>query len=178
MRLSSAGLPLPGVEVSIRDDVGNELPAGAVGEIFVRGEQVSGEYLEKGSLLDEHGWFPTKDGGYIDEGGYLFVQGRNDDIIIRGGENIAPAEVEDVILRHPDVADAVAFGVPDEEWGARLVLAAVLVPGAEATESELSAWIREQSRASRTPDQIVFRDKLPYTDTGKILRREVQASVT
>ena len=82
---------MPGVEVSIRDDQGNEVATGEVGEIFVRGEQVSGEYLEQGSQLDAEGWFPTRDGGYVDEGGYLFVQGRNDDVIIRGGENMSPA---------------------------------------------------------------------------------------
>ena len=89
-RLSSAGKPLPTLEVSIRDDNGVEVAEGQSGEIWVRGEQVSGEYLGQGKKLTDDGWFPTNDGGSIDQGGYLFVEGRIDDIIIRGGENISP----------------------------------------------------------------------------------------
>ncbi len=168
-RLKSAGRPLPGVEVSIRDDDFNELPTGEVGEIFVRGEQVSGEYLEKGSLLDSDGWFPTRDGGYLDEGGYLFVQGRNDDVIIRGGENMSPGEIEDVLLTDERVKDAAAIGVPDTEWGEKVV-AAVVTHG-ECSESELQDLVRARLRSSRVPAHVVFVDELPYNDTGKLLRR-------
>jgi fatty-acyl-CoA synthase len=168
-RLKSAGRPLPGVEVSIRDDDFNELPVGGVGEIFVRGEQVSGEYLEKGSLLDHDGWFPTRDGGYIDEGGYLFVQGRNDDVIIRGGENMSPGEIEDALLTDTRVRDAAAIGVSDTEWGEKVV--AVVVCDGECTESELQELVRSRLRSSRVPAHVVFVDELPYNDTGKLLRR-------
>ncbi|MGZ0220655.1 MAG: class I adenylate-forming enzyme family protein, partial [Acidimicrobiales bacterium] len=113
-RLASVGKVLPGVEISIRDDDGNELATGEVGEIFVSGEQVSGEYLEKGSLLVD-GWFPTRDGGFIDADGYVFVQGRNDDVIIRGGENMSPGEIEDVVLSLDGVRDVAAIGVPCAE---------------------------------------------------------------
>ncbi|GJM39428.1 MAG: AMP-dependent ligase [Acidimicrobiales bacterium] len=168
-RLKSAGRPLPGVEVSVRDDAFNELPAGEVGEIFVRGEQVSGEYLEKGSLLVHDGWFPTRDGGFIDEGGYLFIQGRNDDVIIRGGENMSPGEIEDVLLTDERVKEAAAVGVPDTEWGEKVV--AVVVRSAECAESELQELVRSRLRSSRVPSHIVFVDELPYNDTGKLLRR-------
>jgi acyl-CoA synthetase (AMP-forming)/AMP-acid ligase II len=168
-RLKSAGRPLPGVDVSIRDDDFNEVAPGEVGEIFVRGEQVSGEYLEKGSLLNNDGWFPTRDGGFIDEGGYLFVQGRNDDVIIRGGENLSPGEIEDVLLTDERVKEAAAIGVPDTEWGEKVV--AVIVPAAECPGSELQDLVRSRLRSSRVPAHVEFVDELPYNDTGKLLRR-------
>jgi len=168
-RLKSAGRPLPGVEVSIRDDDFNEVGVGEVGEIFVRGEQVSGEYLEKGSLLDHEGWFPTRDGGFIDEGGYLFVQGRNDDVIIRGGENMSPGEIEDVLLTDERVKDAAAIGVPDREWGEQIV--AVIVAPTPCPATELQDLVGARLRSSRVPAHVVFVDELPYNDTGKLLRR-------
>jgi acyl-CoA synthetase (AMP-forming)/AMP-acid ligase II len=135
----------------------------------VRGEQVSGEYLEKGSLLDHDGWFPTRDGGYMDDGGYLFVQGRNDDVIIRGGENMSPGEIEDVLLTDDRVKEAAAIGVPDTEWGEKVV--AVVVPHAVCSEAELQELVRSRLRSSRVPAHVVFVDDLPYNDTGKLLRR-------
>jgi acyl-CoA synthetase (AMP-forming)/AMP-acid ligase II len=169
-RLASTGRPLPGVELSIRDDAGNEVPGDEVGEIFVRGEQVSGEYLEKGSLLDDEGWFRTRDSGFIDDGGYLFVLGRNDDVIIRGGENMSPGEIEDVLLTHDGVKEAAAIGVPDTEWGER-VLAVVVLGNTGCTEAELQTLVRDRLRSSRVPAHVVFVDELPYNDTGKLLRR-------
>ena len=100
-RLGSVGRPVPGIEMQIRDEDGNVLPAGETGELFVRGEQVSGRYTGIGSVLDENGWFPTKDIAMLDDEGYLFIGGRSDDTIIRGGENIAPAELEEVLVEHP-----------------------------------------------------------------------------
>ncbi|MCW2517391.1 MAG: AMP-dependent synthetase and ligase, partial [Mycobacterium sp.] len=112
-RLGSVGQPVPGIEVQIRDDDGNVLGPGEAGELFVRGEQVSGKYTGIGSVLDEQGWFPTKDIATLDEAGYLFITGRSDDTIIRGGENIAPAELEDVLVEHPHVHEVAVVGVPD-----------------------------------------------------------------
>ncbi len=169
-RLASTGRPLPGVEVTVRDDEGNDLAAGEVGEIFVRGAQVSGEYLEKGSLLDGGGWFPTRDGGYFDEAGYLFVQGRNDDVIIRGGENMSPGEIEDVLVLHPAVKEAAAIGVPDREWGEKVV--AVIVPRGEPPRTEeIQQHVRDRLRSSRVPEHVVIVDELPWNETGKLLRR-------
>jgi acyl-CoA synthetase (AMP-forming)/AMP-acid ligase II len=166
-RLASVGRLVPGIEVDVRD-----------GEIWVRGEQVSGEYLGRGGSLDGDGWFPTRDRGWVDDDGYLFVEGRADDTIIRGGENIAPAEVEDVLLSHPAVLDVAVVGLPDEQWGQRLAAAVVLRPGADADEAELRELVRGRLRSSRTPDLVAFRDALPRTDTGKLLRRAVLADLT
>jgi acyl-CoA synthetase (AMP-forming)/AMP-acid ligase II len=112
----------------------------------------------------------------VDDDGYLFIEGRADDTIIRGGENIAPAEIEDVLLEHPGVAEAAVVGVPDPEWGQRLV--AVLVARGEPSDpAELKEWVRARLRSSKTPDAIVFRDELPKTETGKLLRRVLTAEL-
>jgi acyl-CoA synthetase (AMP-forming)/AMP-acid ligase II len=173
-RLASVGRALPGIEVEIRDEAGIVLPVGTVGLMFVRGEQVAGEYAGS-SVLDEEGWFPTRDRGHIDAEGFLFIEGRADDTIIRGGENIAPAEIEDEIQSHPDVTDVAVVGVPDEEWGQRLLAVVVRRPDATVDADELKTFVRERLRSSKTPDEVRFRDELPRTDTGKLLRRELVA---
>lgn len=172
-RLGSAGQVLPTIEVEVRDDDGKPLPRGESGIVYLRGEQISGEYAT-GSLLDADGWFCTRDKGWVDADGYLFIEGRADDTIIRGGENIAPAEIEDVLLTHPAVAEACVVGVPDDEWGQRIAAAVVLRADGVASEDELKTLVRTQLRGSKTPETIVFRDQLPHTDTGKLLRRIVQ----
>ncbi|MGW0593751.1 class I adenylate-forming enzyme family protein [Streptosporangium sp. NPDC002607] len=172
-RLGSAGRPLPGIAVEIRDDQGGICPTGVPGEIWVRGAQVAGEYLESGTTLDRDGWFATRDHGHVDEDGYLFVGGRSDDTIIRGGENIAPAEVEDVILDHPAVAEVAVAGVDDNEWGHRIVAFVVVRSGHSVDGEDIRAWVRARLRSSRTPDDVVFLGELPQTATGKILRREL-----
>jgi acyl-CoA synthetase (AMP-forming)/AMP-acid ligase II len=171
-RLGSAGLPLPGVEIDVRDESGRTCPPGVVGEIHVRGEQVAGEYL--GVEGAGQGWFATRDLGHRDDGGYLFVEGRADDTIIRGGENIAPAEVEEVVLAHAAVADCAVVGLDDEEWGQRIAAAVVLAPGSEVSTDELQAFARQRLRGSKTPDLVAVIEDLPYTDTGKLLRRTVR----
>jgi long-chain acyl-CoA synthetase len=170
-RLSSVGQPLPTLEVSIRDEEGQPVGADVSGEIWVRGEQVSGEYLGRDSRVTPEGWFPTNDGGSVDEGGYLYVEGRIDDIIIRGGENISPGEIEDVLLTHDTVRDAAAIGIPDTQWGE--IIAAVLVPTEdhEISVEDIQEFVKERLRSSRTPDHIVVIDELPYNETGKLLRR-------
>ncbi|TDC56799.1 long-chain fatty acid--CoA ligase [Actinomadura sp. KC345] len=171
-RLESVGRALPGVEFQVRDDDGTPLPVGETGLVFVRGEQISGEYGGR-SALDEEGWFPTRDRGRLDADDYLFIEGRADDTIIRGGENIAPAEIEDVLLTHPDITEAVVVGPPDPEWGQRIV--AVVVGSGDP--AEVRRWVRDRLRSSKTPDAIVFRGELPKTDTGKILRRTLLADL-
>jgi acyl-CoA synthetase (AMP-forming)/AMP-acid ligase II len=168
-RLGSVGRALPGVEFQIRGESGEPAGAGESGLVYVRGEQISGEYGEHSahSNLDSGGWFATRDRGRMDSDGYLFIEGRSDDTIIRGGENIAPAEIEDVLLEHPGIAEAAVVGVPDPEWGQRLV--AVVVGNADT--EEIRQWVRDRLRSSKTPDTVVFRAELPRTDTGKILRR-------
>ncbi len=170
-RLASAGKPLPTLEVSIRDENGNEVEAGVSGEIWVRGEQVSGEYLGHGKRLTADGWFPTNDGGALDLDGYLFVEGRIDDIIIRGGENISPGEIEDTLLQHPNIRDAAAVGMPDTQWG-EIIVALVIPSDTEAfSEDEIKKFVKEHLRSSRTPDKVIALDELPYNETGKLLRR-------
>ncbi|MGW0684030.1 class I adenylate-forming enzyme family protein [Streptomyces sp. NPDC002754] len=175
-RLASVGRPLPGVEIELRTADGELCQLGGTGLVHVRGEQISGEYSGR-SVLDADGWFPTGDLGRIDVDGYLYVEGRADDTIIRGGENIAPAEIEDVLLEHPGVREAVVIGVPDEEWGQRIV--AVLVGNEEGVQpEELRLWVRNRLRTSKTPDTVVFRADLPRTGTGKLLRRTLIAELT
>ena len=176
-RLASVGRALPGVEIEVRDEDGKAVAPGAPGEIHVRGEQVSGEYQGRGTALGAEGWFPTRDGGFLDEEGYLFVTGRIDDVIVRGGENLSPGEIEDVLHQHPGVADCAVVGVPDAQWGEGV--AAVIVPraGALPTPEELREWVRARLRSSRVPERIEFRDALPYNETGKLLRRKVRAEL-
>jgi len=172
-RLGSVGQPVPGIELQIRDEDGTVLPPGESGELFVRGEQVSGRYTGIGSVLDENGWFGTKDIAMLDEDGYLFIGGRSDDTIIRGGENIAPAELEEVLIEHPQVRDVAVVGVEDPQWGQAIVAVVVPRTGVDPDPEELREYVRKSLRGSRTPDRVVFRDELPTTATGKVLRREI-----
>jgi acyl-CoA synthetase (AMP-forming)/AMP-acid ligase II len=172
-RLGSVGQPVPGVEVQIRDENGTVLGPGQTGELFVRGDQVSGRYTGIGSVLDADGWFPTRDIATLDEAGYLFIGGRSDDTIIRGGENIAPAELEDVLIEHPHVHDVAVVGVDDPQWGQAIVAVVVPAAGIDPDPEELREHVRKSLRGSRTPDRVVFRDELPTNATGKVLRREI-----
>ncbi len=173
-RLGSVGRALPTVELEVRDEAGQRLGAGAPGFVFVRGAQVAGEYRGSGSLLDREGWFATQDRGWMDEDGYLFLEGRADDVIVRGGENISPGEIEETLLAHAAVLDAVVVAVPSEQWGEAVAAAVVLRPGAAATAEALQAWVREHLRSSRVPERLVFRSELPYNEMGKVLRRVVR----
>ena len=173
-RLGSVGRPLPTVEIEIRDEAGKPVPPGERGEVYVRGDQVSGEYRER-SALDADGWFPTRDAGWIDAEGYLFLTGRADDVIVRGGENISPGEIEAVLMSHPVIADAAAVAVPSTEWGEAVGIAVVAKPNQPPpSEDELRTLIRSRLRSSRVPERIAILDALPYNEMGKLLRREVR----
>jgi long-chain acyl-CoA synthetase len=174
-RLGSVGRPLPSIELEVRDEHGHPAPQGVPGIVFVRGGQVAGSYREQGDLRDESGWFCTRDHGWLDEDGYLFLEGRADDVIVRGGENISPGEIEEVLLQHPAVKDAAVVGVPDEAWGEGVAAAVVL--GRAASTEELQAWVKARLRSSRVPQLIKVMDELPYNDTGKLLRRVVKADL-
>ncbi|MBN9112207.1 MAG: long-chain fatty acid--CoA ligase [Pseudonocardia sp.] len=176
-RLGSVGHVVAGVEVEVRDATGAAVAPGTPGRIWVRGDQVAAEYAGSSPAVDDRGFFDTRDQGRFDEAGYLFVDGRVDDTIIRGAENIAPAEIEDVLLRHPDVLDAVVVGVPDDEWGQRLEAVVVLAAGAGTSAEELRGYVRARLRGSKTPDRIVFWTELPRTVTGKLVRRDVVAGL-
>lgn len=177
-RLSSVGRILPGIDLEIRDPDDNPLDVGVAGRICVRGDQVSAEYAGFGRAVDEQGFFDTRDKGYVDEHGFLYIGGRVDDTIIRGAENIAPAEIEEVLYRHPAVLDVAVVGVPDEEWGQRIEAVVVLRPGVDVDVDELRAHVRNVLRGSKTPERIVYWDELPRTETGKLIRRNVLAKLT
>lgn len=173
-RLASVGRPLPSVEVEIRDPDGNALPAGERGEIHVRGEQVAGEYLGR-SLLTEDGWFPTNDAGFVDASGFLYLDGRLDDVIVRGAENLSPGEIEDTLRSHESVADAAVIGLPDPEWGERVAAVVVVHRGQpEVSADDLRSYVRERLRSTKTPEDIRFLPELPYNETGKLLRRALR----
>ncbi len=174
-RITSVGKPLPTIELESRDEQGAVLPAGEVGEIYVRGEQVSGEYRER-SALDSEGWFPTRDVGWLDNDGYLFLGGRADDVIVRGGENISPGEIEEVLATHAAIAESVAVGIPSVEWGEAVGVAITVRNGCQApVTEEVQQLIKERLRSSRVPEKVIVVDDLPYNEMGKLLRREIKA---
>jgi acyl-CoA synthetase (AMP-forming)/AMP-acid ligase II len=176
-RLGSVGRAIGTVEIEIRDEDGAVLPPGVPGHVHARGGQVAGEYLGLGSTLDADGWFPTRDRGFLDEDGFLFLEGRADDVIVRGGENISPGEVEDVLLQHPAILDAAVVAVPDEYWGEAIGAAIVIRPGQVVAPEEVQAWVRARLRSSRVPSVIRFRTELPYNDMGKLLRRVIRSEM-
>jgi acyl-CoA synthetase (AMP-forming)/AMP-acid ligase II len=176
-RLSSAGKVVPTIELEVRDADGAVVAPGMVGRIFVRGDQVSGEYAGSGPVVDERGFFDTRDEGLLDADGYLFIKGRADDTIIRGAENIAPAEIEAVLLEHAAVGDVAVIGVPDDEWGQRIEAVVVFHDDSSVSEDELRAHCRDRLRGSKTPDRVYVWDELPRTETGKLVRRHVVEKV-
>jgi acyl-CoA synthetase (AMP-forming)/AMP-acid ligase II len=129
-------------------------------------------------VLDADGWFPTRDNATFDADGYLFIRGRADDTIIRGGENIAPSEIEDVLVHHPEIAGVAVLGTPDEQWGERIVAIVVPVSGSDLSAETVREWARARLRGSRTPDDVVFTDELPHSATGKLLRNELREQLS
>jgi acyl-CoA synthetase (AMP-forming)/AMP-acid ligase II len=168
------GKALPSIEIEIRDERGKKLEHHEAGEIYVRGPQVSGEYLERNALIED-GWFPTRDAGYMDEHGYLYLSGRADDVIVRGGENISPAEIEDILFLNSGISDVAAVAIPSQQWGEAIALAVVLKPKADLTAESINALIRSKLRSSRVPEVIHFVEELPYNEAGKLLRRVIKS---
>lgn len=177
-RLCSVGKPLPSIEIEVRNDNGEVLTANQTGELYVRGPQVSGEYKER-RAIDDNGWFATRDVGYIDELGYLFLDARADDIIVRGGENISPGEIEDILLEDSDVKDVCVVAVPDDTWGEAVAAAIVTHTNLQGQDqnlhiNRLKELVRSRLRSSKIPSHIVVTNELPYNDMGKLLRRQVR----
>jgi acyl-CoA synthetase (AMP-forming)/AMP-acid ligase II len=172
-RLRSVGRVLEDVEVEIRDEDGEPLATGEVGRVCLRTARVMEGYEGGEARADD--WFESGDLGWLDDGGYLFLTGRAGDMIIRGGENIAPQEVEDVLLAHPAVSEAAVVGKDDEEWGQRVVAAVVLAERAAATEEELIDHCRPLLAGFKRPEEVAFVASLPHTSTGKLMRRKVLA---
>ena len=171
----TAGRPAAGTEVRILDDARRALPVGEVGQIFVRSGTLFDGYTGDAAGKEFHdGFMASGDLGYLDDAGRLFVVGRDDEMIVSGGENVYPIEVERTLTSHPDVAEASVVGVPDEEYGQRLVAFAVLRPGAVATEETLRAFVRENLANYKVPRAIRLLDELPRNATGKILRADLR----
>ncbi|MGO9453457.1 MAG: class I adenylate-forming enzyme family protein [Candidatus Binataceae bacterium] len=175
-RLNSIGKPLPDVEIRVRDDDGKLLPVGQVGEIIIRTPRIMKGYAGRtdDAALPE-GWRATGDLGWLDEDGYVFFAGRKDDMIIRGGENIAPAEIETVLMSHPTVDECAVIGVPSEEWGHTVKAFVVPRKGAKVTEQELAEFCRSRLASFKRPEMIEFIDALPKNPLGKILRKDLRA---
>jgi long-chain acyl-CoA synthetase len=176
-RPGSIGLPVWGVEVRIIRDDGSQAKHGEAGEIVIRGHNVMKGYFRRpeatAAAIDAQGWFRTGDVGIQDAGGYLYVVDRKKDMIIRGGFNVYPRELEEVLLTHPEVSLAAVVGVPHASHGEEVKAFVVRVPGAALTEEELIAWCRQNMAAYKYPRLVEFRDSLPMTATGKILKREL-----
>ena len=173
-RPGSAGRAYPGTEVRIVSEEGDPLPSGESGEIALRGPSVMVGYLNRPDATAEtvkDGWLHTGDVGRLDEEGFLYIVDRKKDMIIRGGENIYPAEVESVLYEHSSVAEAAIVGIPDEIYGESVVAFVVLKAGEEATPQDLIAFVRDQTMPFKAPSRVVFKDELPKSGVGKILRR-------
>jgi acyl-CoA synthetase (AMP-forming)/AMP-acid ligase II len=181
-RLTSVGKPLPDVEVRVLDEENKDLPPNEIGEIVIRTPRVmkgyAGQESATAALLDADGWLHTRDMGYVDEDGYIYLVGRKDDIIIRGGENIAPAEIEAVLHAHPAVDEAAVIGVPDVDWGQKIAAFVALRPGQSATAEDLIEFCRQRLASFKKPELIRFVDALPKNPLGKILKKELRAQFT
>jgi acyl-CoA synthetase (AMP-forming)/AMP-acid ligase II len=177
-RMRSAGKALPGVELAILDVDGRHLPPGEAGEIATRsGSNMVGYWnLPEATArtISRDGWLRTGDAGYLDQDGYLYVQDRIKDMIISGGENIYPAEVESAVCDHPDVAEAAVIGIPDDTWGEAVKAIVVLKPGKQASASDIIGFTRAHIAAFKTPKTVDFIDALPRNASGKILRRHLR----
>ncbi|MBA4794387.1 fatty acid--CoA ligase [Phenylobacterium sp.] len=177
-RMRSAGLPMPGVEIKIIDEAGNSLPPNTVGEVATRsGANMAGYWNmaeATAATVGEDGWLRTGDAGYLDEDGYLFIHDRVKDMIISGAENIYPAEVENAIYGHPDVAEVAVIGVPDERWGEAVKAIVAPKPGTRPDPADIIAFARTRIAHFKAPRSVDFIDALPRNASGKILRRQLR----
>jgi len=175
--LLSAGRPIVGTEVRIVDERDRELPTGSVGEIAVRGPQLMRGYWnlpEATAAALSGGWMHTGDAGLLDEEGYLHVQDRVKDMIVSGGENVYPREIEEVLFQHPSIADAAAIGVPDAQWGEVVKAVVVLREGASVSETEIVDFCRGRLAGYKRPRSVDFAKALPRNPTGKVLKRQLR----
>ncbi|MGH3558432.1 MAG: long-chain-fatty-acid--CoA ligase FadD2 [Mycobacterium sp.] len=171
---STAGPVVKGVKVKILDDNGKELPQGEVGRIFVGTTFPFAGYTGGGGKQVIDGLLSSGDVGYFDEHGLLYISGRDDEMIVSGGENVFPAEVEDLISGHPDVVEATAIGVEDKEWGARLRAFVVKKPDTSVDADTIKHYVRDHLARYKVPREVIFLDELPRNPTGKILKRELR----
>jgi len=173
----SIGLPIRGVEFQLRDDEGRVLTDGGPGEIWIKGHNVMKGYWRQPEATAEalrDGWFATGDVATVDEDGYYFIIDRKKDMLLRGGFNVYPREIEEVLYTHPAVVEAAVIGVPDPSLGEEVCAVVALTEGSEATEDELIAFCKQHLAAYKYPRQVLFRDSLPKGPTGKILKRTLR----
>jgi acyl-CoA synthetase (AMP-forming)/AMP-acid ligase II len=176
-KLRSCGKPNAGVELRIVDEAGNDVPQGEVGEIIMRGGSIMKGYWNKPDATTEavkDGWFYSGDAGFLDEEGYVFIHDRVKDMIVSGGENVYPAEVENALFAHPDIADVAVIGVPSEKWGEAVKACVVMAEGKSLSEDEIIAFARARIAGYKLPKSVDFIDALPRNPSGKILRRELR----
>ena len=178
-RMRSAGKPLPGVELRVVDGAGNDVPVGDVGEIWTRSSNNMLGYWNlpdatKGTVA-EGGWIKTGDAGYLDEDGYMYIHDRVKDMIITGGENVYPAEVESAIYGHPDILEVAVIGVPDDKWGEAVKAVCVPKPGAQVDPESVIAWARARIAGFKVPRSVDIIAALPRNASGKILRKDLRA---
>jgi long-chain acyl-CoA synthetase len=174
----SIGTPLEGVEFRLVDDDRNDVPAGEIGEILIKGHNVMKGYWQQPEATAESirdGWFATGDMAKVDDDGYYFIVDRKKELIIRGGYNVYPREVEEVLYEHPAVREAAVVAMPDDEWGEEVGAAVALKDGQEAGAEELIAFVKERVAGYKYPRRVWFLDELPKGPTGKILKREITA---
>jgi long-chain acyl-CoA synthetase len=173
----SIGTPIRGVEMRVVDASGAEVPQGEVGEIAIRGHNIMKGYLNRpeatAEAVSDDGWFRTGDIGRVDEDGYYYIVDRKKDLIIRGGYNIYPREIEEVLYEHPEVAEAAVVGIPHPELGEEVGAAVALKPGATVTTDELRSYVKSQVAAYKYPRRVWIVDALPKGPTGKILKKEI-----
>ncbi|MFE2585388.1 long-chain fatty acid--CoA ligase [Streptomyces sp. NPDC059378] len=175
-RPGSVGTPIQGVEMRVVGDDGKDVPQGEVGEIAIRGHNVMKGYWhrpEETAAAMRGGWFHTGDLGRVDQDGFFWIVGRSKDMIIRGGNNVYPSEIEAVLYEHPAVAEAAVIGLPDPDLGEEVGAAVVLRPGARTTVEELRAYVKDRVAAYMYPRKVWITDALPKGPTGKILKRDI-----
>jgi acyl-CoA synthetase (AMP-forming)/AMP-acid ligase II len=175
--LGSVGWARTDVEVAIVDSLGKQLPPDGIGEIVCRGDVVMGGYWNNPSATDDalrDGWLHTGDVGSIDARGYVTLRDRSKDVVISGGSNIYPREVEEALLTHPEVSEACVLGEPDREWGEIVVAFVVPVSGSNLTEGTLDAHCLERIARFKRPKRYIFVDSLPKNSYGKVLKRELR----
>ncbi|HEV3231157.1 MAG TPA: AMP-binding protein, partial [Candidatus Dormibacteraeota bacterium] len=179
-KVGSIGKPIWGVEVKIFDDAGQEVPQGERGEIVIKGHNVMKGYWRKPEATAEaikDGWFHSGDIGFVDDEGFIFIVDRKKEMIIRGGFNVYPREIEEVLYTHPAVAEAAVIGLPDEKFGEEVHAVVAPKPGMEIDAGELTAWIKERVAAYKYPRTIRVVKELPKGPTGKIMKREIKADM-